>query len=108
MGSFGTGVPPGQHGMLGYEVLDPDRGVLLNELRWDPYTDPVDWQPLATVFGRCADAGIVVTRIGDPAFVDSGLTIAAHRGGSFVGAEDLAQRVEVAADALAGHDRSLV
>lgn len=108
MGSFGTGVPPGRHGMVGYEVLDPDRGVLLNELRWDPYTDPRDWQPLATVFERCAADGIAVTRIGDPEFAGSGLTVAAHRGGEFVGATDLAQRVDVAASALARSGRSLV
>ena len=47
LGSFGTGLPPGQHGLVGYEVMDPDRGVLLNELRWDPATDPVRWQPLS-------------------------------------------------------------
>ena len=108
MGSFGTGLAPGRHGLLGYEVLDPDRGVLLNELRWDPYTDPFRWQPLPTVFGRCVSGGIAVTRIGDPGFANSGLTIAAHRGGEFVPAIDLAGRVDAAVAALRRPGRGLV
>jgi hypothetical protein len=108
MGSFGTGLSPGRHGLLGYEVLDPDRGVLLNELRWDPYTDPLIWQPFSTVFGRCAAAGIAVTRIGDPEFDGSGLTVAAHRGGEFVGRTSVADRVDVAVDALARSGPALV
>ncbi len=81
MGSFGTGLTPGVHGLLGYEVLDPDRGVLLNELKWDAGTDPLRWQPYPTVFGTLAAAGVAVTRIGNPEFRDSGLTAAALRGG---------------------------
>jgi len=108
MASLGTGLPPGQHGLVGYEVLDPDRGALLNELRWDPFTDPVVWQPLPTVFGRCVSADIEVTRIGDPEFDGSGLTIAAHRGGAFVGVAPLADRVQAAVDALTTGRRALV
>jgi len=108
MGSFGTGLPPGRHGLVGYEVRDPDRGVLLNELRWDPYTDPLGWQPLPTVFARCAAAGVAVTRIGDPEFAGSGLTVAAHRGGNFVGLTAVGDRVDAAVTALSGTDRSLV
>ena len=108
MGSFGTGLPPGRHGLVGYEVRDPDRGVLLNELRWDPYTDPLTWQPHSTVFGRCAAAGVAVTRIGDPEFAGSGLTVAAHRGGNFVGLAAVADRVNAAVAALSCADRSLV
>ena len=57
MGSFGTGLPPGRHGLVGYEVMDPDRGVLLNELRWHPATDPMAWQPHPTVFEELAVGG---------------------------------------------------
>ena len=100
LGSFGTGLPPGQHGLAGYEVMDPDRGVLLNELRWDPATDPLRWQPFPTVFEELAAAGVHVTQIGNPEFAGSGLTTAALRGGSFVGAKRLHSRVEIAVDAL--------
>ena len=107
MGSFGTGLTPGVHGLLGYEVLDPDRGVLLNELKWDAGTDPLRWQPYPTVFGTLASAGVAVTRIGNPEFRDSGLTAAALRGGNFIGAKRLHARADAAVEVLAGHRPAL-
>lgn len=100
MGSFGTGLPPGRHGLVGYEVMDPDRGVLLNELRWHPATDPLRWQPYPTMFERLDGAGIHVVRIGNPEFDGSGLTMAALRGGDFVGVKRLTARVREAAQAV--------
>src|SRR5262249_42896436 len=34
LGSLGTGLPPGSHGMLGYQVAIPGTHRLLNGLRW--------------------------------------------------------------------------
>jgi hypothetical protein len=100
MASFGTGRPPGRHGLVGYEVMDPDRGELLNELRWHPDTDPVAWQPYPTVFQRLADRGVPATQIGNPEFHGSGLTTAALRGASFIGLNRLHDRVDAAVDRL--------
>lgn len=100
MGSFGTGLPPGRHGLVGYEVMDPDRGELLNELRWHPDTDPVAWQPHPTVFERLAEREVPVTQIGNPEFLGSGLTTAALRGADFVGLKRLHDRVDAAVDRL--------
>jgi hypothetical protein len=108
LASFATGRPPGQHGLVGYEVMDPERGVLLNELRWEPPTDPVRWQPYPTVFETVHAAGVPVIKIGNPEFDGSGLTQAALRGGRFVGAERLHARVDLAVDALAGPAPALV
>ena len=108
MGSFGTGLPPGRHGLVGYEVMDPARGVLLNELKWDPGTDPLAWQPHPTMFEELADHGVAVTRIGNPGFDGSGLTLAAMRGGAFVGEKRLDTRVDVAVAALSRPGRGLV
>ncbi|HEY7815515.1 MAG TPA: alkaline phosphatase family protein [Nakamurella sp.] len=107
MGSFGTGLSPGRHGLVGYEVLDPARGVLLNELRWSPDTDPLAWQPFPTLFEHLVAHGIQVTRIGNPEFADSGLTLAAHRGGGFVGVSALADRVTAALTMMTGGGRTL-
>jgi hypothetical protein len=108
MGSFGTGLPPGQHGLVGYEVMDPDRGVLLNELRWDPGTDPVRWQPHQTVFQTLTAAGVPVSQIGNPEFAGSGLTAAALRGSEFVGTKRLRDRVDLAVDMLRDAKPALV
>lgn len=107
MGSFGTGLPPGRHGLVGYQVRDPARGTLLNELRWDPYTDPVDWQPRPTIFGRLVAADVDVLNIGAEEFAGSGLTVAAFRGAAFAGIKTLADRVDAALAMLAGPGRRL-
>lgn len=107
MGSFGTGLPPGRHGLVGYRVRDPARGALLNELQWDPYTDPVDWQPRRTVFSRLIDGGVDVLNIGAEEFAGSGLTVAAFRGGAFTGAKKLTDRVDAALAMLSRPGRRL-
>jgi hypothetical protein len=108
MGTFGTGRLPGSHGLVGLDVLDPDRDVLFSELSWDPLVDPRRWQPGSTVFEDVAAAGVDVVRIGPAYFDGSGLTEAALRGGRFVAANALAARVDAAASAVAGSQRCLV
>ena len=41
LASFGTGLAAGQHGMVGYDVLDPDQDRVVNMLgNWDAGVDP--------------------------------------------------------------------
>ncbi len=108
MGNLGSGLPPGSHGLVGYEVLDPARDELLNELSWDAAVDPRTWQPETTVLQHVAAAGIEVVRIGPAHFDGSGLTEAALRGGRFVAASSLDARVDAALTALRGSPRALV
>ena len=108
MGMLGTGLLPGAHGLVGLDVLDPDRGVLFSELAWDPEVDPRVWQPSATVFEQVAAAGVDVVRIGPAYFDGSGLTEAALRGGRFVAATTLEARVDVAVAAARAPGRRLV
>jgi hypothetical protein len=96
LGTFGVGVPPGQHGLVGYEVLDPDLDRVVNQLQWPKDLDPVLWQPLPTIFETAQSAGIRVVRTGPMAFDGSGLTAAALRGGEYAAAETLADRVDAA------------
>jgi len=108
MGTFGTGLPPGSHGLLGYEVLVPGEDRLVNELSWEDGPDPLRWQPQATVFEHAERDGVEVTRVG-PAFFDgSGLTRAAVRGGRFRAADSLAARVDASLAAVRASKRSLV
>ncbi len=108
MGSFGTGLLPGAHGLVGYDVLDPDRGVLLNELAWDTAVDPRRWQPTPTVFQHLVAAGVACTQVGPAHFAGSGLTEAALRGPEFVSARTLDARVDAAARAVRAAPRGLV
>ncbi|GAB7189994.1 alkaline phosphatase family protein [Kineococcus sp. NUM-3379] len=109
MGLFGTGLPPGGHGLVGYEVLDPARDVLVNQLAWDAELDPRRWQPHPTVLQDVQAAGVEVVRVGPPHFDGSGLTEAVLRGGRFVGTpDDLDARVDAAVTAVRSAARSLV
>jgi hypothetical protein len=108
MGTFGTGSPPGAHGLVGYEVLVPGEDRLLNELSWENGPDPRLWQPVETVFERAIADAVAVTRIGPGFFDGSGLTGAALRGGSFTAARSLDARVDAALTAVRRSRRSLV
>lgn len=59
MGTFGTGLAAGAHGLLGYEVLVPGRDRL-NELSWEDGPDPRLWQPHGTVFEAVERDGVEV------------------------------------------------
>ena len=108
MGSFGAGLPPGAHGLLGYEVAVPGGDGVLNELAWDDRVDPRAWQPRSTVFERASAQGMSVSRVGPGFFDGSGLTEAALRGGRFIAAETEGERIAAAAAALLQGRRSLV
>ncbi|WP_270889160.1 alkaline phosphatase family protein [Pedococcus sp. 5OH_020] len=108
MGTFGTGLSPGAHGLLGYEVLVPGEDRLVNELSWEDGPDPLTWQPRPTVFEQAERAGVRVTRVGPAFFEGSGLTQAALRGGRFSAASTLADRVDASLTAVRTDARALV
>lgn len=91
--------------MVGLDILDPARDIMFNELAWDPEVDPYTWQPVPTIFERAEQAGVEVVRIGPGYFDGSGLTEATLRGGRFVAAEALADRVDAAVSAIEGSRR---
>ncbi len=106
--TFGTGLPPGAHGLVGFEVLMPETDRILNQLSWDNGPDPLVWQPNPTVFELAEADGITVTRVGPGYFDGSGLTQAALRGGAFAPAIALEDGVSVALAAVRRSPRSLV
>ncbi|WP_084963830.1 alkaline phosphatase family protein [Thermoactinospora rubra] len=103
--SLGTGMPPGEHGMLGMILAVPGTGHLFNCLRWTLpdglVMDPETWQPAATVYQRAAGAGIRAGYVGPAEFEDTGLTRAVYRGVRYLAAESADERVAVALAALA-------
>ena len=100
LASLGTGEAPGLHGMVGYDVLDPAQDKVVNQLgNWNARVDPLQWQPLPTVFER-ASAQVAVHTVSLPRFASSAMTIAALRGTEFHGSGTLAGRIGAAVDAL--------
>jgi hypothetical protein len=93
LASLGTGLTPGQHGLVGFTARIPGTDRLLNHLFWDKQVDPMEWQPHATEFDRLAAAGVHVAAVNKREFAGSGLTVAAHRGAEFVGADRVGERI---------------
>ncbi|MEU8249986.1 nucleotide pyrophosphatase/phosphodiesterase family protein [Nonomuraea sp. NPDC048916] len=102
--SLGTGLPPGEHGMMGLMLAVPGAGYLFNCLRWTlpdkMVMDPLTWQPATTVFQRAAAAGIASSYVAPGAFEGSGLTEAVYRGVRYLGADPVEERVERVRQAL--------
>jgi hypothetical protein len=99
--SLGTGLPPGTHGVVGFTSRVPGSDRLLNALFWDKDVDPVQWQPHPTAFMTLAAAGVSVTTVNKREFRASGLTLAAQRGGEYVGADRVGERIAAAVTASA-------
>ncbi|MCQ4083005.1 alkaline phosphatase family protein [Streptomyces sp. RB6PN25] len=108
LASVGTGLPPGAHGLAGYTVAIPGENQLMNQLRWQPWTDPHAWQPYPTVFQLADAAGIETCQVSSPAFEQTPLTRIALSGGTFHGRLTGDERMDLAADRLACADRTLV
>jgi hypothetical protein len=108
MATLGTGMPAGRHGLVGYTFVVPGVEGVLNALRWDSPADPLDVQPVPTVFERAADAGVLVAHVAQRSFEGSGLTRAALRGASvYAGAETMGESVQATADCVATSGRVL-
>ncbi|MTK03670.1 alkaline phosphatase family protein [Micromonospora sp. CP22] len=97
--TLGTGVAPGEHGVVGFTVRVPGTERVLNHIEWnDGDPDPLRWQPVPTQLERARAAGVAVTVVSRPEFGGTGLTLAANRGGDYRGAAGVD---EVAATTLA-------
>ena len=99
--SLGTGLPPGAHGLVGFTSRIPGTNRLLNALFWDKEVDPLEWQPNPTAFTRLQQAGVAVTVVNKRDFRGSGLTVASSRGGEYVGADRIGERIAAAVVAAA-------
>ncbi len=100
--SLGTALTPGQHGLVGFTSRVPETGALLNSLFWDQPVDPLVWQPHRTAFDALEAVGVHTSVVSKSEFADSGLTRCGQRGATYVGADDVAERV---AGAVAGAAR---
>jgi hypothetical protein len=81
--SLGTGVTPGEHGILGFTVKLPEIDRVLPHIVWRDDPPAAQWQPVPTWFERLRQAGISARAVLPAAFIGSGLTEAAYRGAEF-------------------------
>ena len=98
LASLATGEPPGQHGLVGYSVLDAANDRVINQLSgWGDRLDPAAWQRKPTLFQLAAADGFSAVVVGPARYSDSGFTHAVLRGAEYRAAASIADRFEVAA-----------
>ncbi|MEU6038164.1 nucleotide pyrophosphatase/phosphodiesterase family protein [Actinomadura sp. NPDC047616] len=109
LASLGTGLPPGEHGLVGIQFAVPGVNGLLYCLKWRAEdADPAVVQPHPTAYERAAAAGVSVSYVASGAYRGSGLSLATARGAGYVAADSLGQLVAEAERALAEADRAYV
>ena len=92
--SLTTGVLPGQHGLVGYTVLDAAHDRIVNQLSgWDDRLDPATWQLQPTLFET---AGVAAYAVGPDRYRDSGFSRAVLRGAEYRAATTMLDRLELA------------
>ncbi|XVS67086.1 alkaline phosphatase family protein [Actinosynnema sp. CA-299493] len=116
LASLGTGVPAGEHGVVGYSFAEG--GEMVNALRWSrhgaaSHVDlrdvlvPEEVQPRRTAFEVAADAGVAVRLVLPRDQRGSGLTRAVLRGGRFQGVLGFGDLVARVAEAMRSDERVL-
>ncbi|MDP9027302.1 MAG: alkaline phosphatase family protein [Actinomycetota bacterium] len=97
-----TGALPGEHGLVGYTVLDAVNDRVVNQLTgWDAAMT-ADWQRVPTCFENADAAGLASIAIGPARYRESGFTHAVLRGAEYRSGSSVAERLARAAEALSG------
>src|SRR3954468_17573824 len=115
LATIGTGLPPGQHGVVGY-TFAASQTEMINVLRWTQHAAgkhvdlrekyvPEEFQPMPTMFARARAAGVLARLVTDAAFEGSGLTRAALRDAEFAGVHALGDLIAKTAATLNAADR---
>jgi Type I phosphodiesterase / nucleotide pyrophosphatase len=100
LSSLATGLPPGEHGLVGYTMALPGFDRAFNTLTWSLYglgprvdlrahVVPEAFQPMPTLPERAAAAGVRIQYLGPAFHKGSGLSRAIGRGQQFHRAESL-------------------
>lgn len=95
LATFGMGMNPGHHGIVGATFEVPEFDHLLRPLSWATSPEPIAIQPEPTWFEQLGDLGIEVVRVGPGEYAQSGLTQAVLRGGEHRPAANLEELVSV-------------
>jgi len=96
-----TGERPGQHGLVGYSVLDTVNDRLIKQLSgWDSALDPSVWQPVPTVFEKAVARGLQAIAIGPERYRSTGFSAGVLRGAEYRAGSTISDRVDVALEWL--------
>ena len=104
LATVATGLPPSQHGLLGYQLWLPDVGHVVNTIKWTTlWGEPVDYDceallPGPNLWERLRASGVEPITVQPYNFSDTGLTKVLYRGCRFEPYHTEAECIEVAID----------
>jgi len=108
LASLTTGRVAGAHGLLGYQVRDPESGELVNHLKPFPAGIRAEqWQPLPTVFELLARESIPSLAVGESRFEGTDFSRAVLRGAEFSGSHHLSSHLSLMREFFDRHERGL-
>lgn len=93
LGSLGTGLRAGDHGMVAASFWIPECDRMLHPLRWGGDPPAYVVAPESSVFDRAAAAGVSVHAVSPRAYADSGLTRSVLHGAHYLGADSVGERI---------------
>lgn len=106
--SLGTGLMPGEHGLIGHQVWDKRHDERMNLLvGWNERTDPLVWQPHQTVAERAAKKGVACYNIANEEYRTTPYTVATMRGAQFLAGNSIADRFELAREVIYKKESSI-
>ncbi len=111
LASVATGLPPSQHGLLGYQLWLPEVGEVVNTIKWTTlWGAPVDFDPGAllpspNLWERLTAAGLEPIAVQPANFEGTGLTNALYRGCRFEGVTTYSEQIEAVLDLAAAPGR---
>lgn len=108
IGSFATGLTPGQHGLVGHLVWDKTHNERMNLLvGWNERTDPLIWQPHQTIAEQATSKGVLAHVIAAAEYQNTPYTTATMRGAKFNSAESWDARFKLGLEILRAKEKSL-
>lgn len=111
LASLATGVPAGEHGIVGFTVRVPGTDRVLTHIRWRDDPPVSTWAPMPTLFSRAAAAGVTSAAVLPAEFAGTGLTRAVYGGARFValsrGDDPVAALVSADADVVLGYSSAV-
>lgn len=95
LGSLGTGLRPGEHGLIAANFWLPEIQGMFAPLKWGSEPHPLLIAPEETFFEKAEKCGISTLTIGQEKHRSSGLSRSVLRGSQYVGASSVSEIVEL-------------
>ncbi len=106
--SFGTGVSPSAHGVLGYSVFERETNTVRNLLTgWDENFRPSDIQRLPSVSAQATENNVLSYTVGPGEYSESGFTKLNMDAAQYIPAKSFDERVDVVRTILTQKHQSL-